>query len=325
VEHGGKILSLVASPFVEKGELFLPLQIFSEHLVALAPDRFSYTAVTRELTYTPPASAKSPVVAAAPPRKSASPPSNSASSAKPEKRLVVVDAGHGGPDNGMTGPIGARHKIPEKTITLQVAKRLRTALIARGVDVVMTRTTDTLIALSDRGRIANREHGDLFISVHVNGPNMRWKNPQAVRGFETFFLAEAKTEDDRRVANMENESVRFETDAEAEKDDPLGFIIADMAQNEHLRESAELAKLIQERLAEFHPGPDRGVKQAGFRVLVTAFMPSVLVEIGFGSNPAESRFITTPASQQRIANAIADAAVQYLARYERRLGGGVSP
>src|SRR6185312_854010 len=86
-------------------------------------------------------------------------------------RTVVVDAGHGGPDNGMTGPIGTRWKIYEKNITLQVAKRLATALHARGLRVVMTRTTDTLIALSDRGRIANEHHGDLFVSIHVNAAN----------------------------------------------------------------------------------------------------------------------------------------------------------
>lgn len=234
---------------------------------------------------------------------------------------MVIDAGHGGPDNGMTGPIGSRNKVAEKVITLAVAKRVRDALVARGVDVLMTRTTDTLINLYDRGRIANEKGGDLFISIHVNGPNMRWKNPASVRGFETFFLAEAKTEDERRVAEMENASVRFETDAEAESGDPLSFIIADMAQNEHLRESLELASLIQDQLATFHPGRNRGVKQANFAVLRTSFMPAVLVEIGFGSNPEESRFLTSPARQTQIAKAIADGAVAYLANYERRVLG----
>jgi N-acetylmuramoyl-L-alanine amidase len=239
----------------------------------------------------------------------------------PRKRRVVIDAGHGGPDNGMLGPIGSRTKVAEKVITLAVAKRVRDALVELGVDVVMTRTTDTLINLYDRGRIANQRGGDLFISIHVNGPNMRWRNPSAVRGFETFFLAEAKTEDERRVAEMENSSVRFETDANAESGDPLRFIIADMAQNEHLRESLELASLIQNQLATFHPGTNRGVKQANFVVLRTSYMPAVLVEIGFGSNPEESRFLTSPARQAQLAAAIADGAVAYLANYERRVGG----
>ena len=80
-----------------------------------------------------------------------------------------------------------------------------------GLDVLETRTTDTLIALSDRGRIANEHHGDLFLSIHVNAANPNWHDPAAARGFETYFLAEAKTEDDRRVEEMENEAVRFET------------------------------------------------------------------------------------------------------------------
>lgn len=158
----------------------------------------------------------------------------------------------------MSGPIGVRAKVFEKDITLAVAKRLDAALRTRGVDVVMTRTTDTLIALSDRGRIANQRGGDVFVSIHVNAANLRWSKPAAARGYETYFLAEARTEDDRRVERMENESVRFETDATAERDDPLSFIINDMAQNEHLRESGELASLIQARLGTMHPGPSRG-------------------------------------------------------------------
>ena len=237
------------------------------------------------------------------------------------RHVVVVDAGHGGPDNGMQGPIGSPRKVYEKNITLAVSKVLREALQERGIDVVMTRTTDTLIALSDRGKIANQAKGDLFVSIHVNAANPRWKSPGAARGFETYFLAEAKTEDARRVEAMENESIRFETTVDASRDDPLGFIIRDMAQNEHLRESSRLAELIQGGMKGVHPGPDRGVKQAGFRVLVTAFMPAVLVEIGFGTNAAEAAWMTNQARQQQLAAQLADAIVRYLAEYERKVGG----
>jgi N-acetylmuramoyl-L-alanine amidase len=222
----------------------------------------------------------------------------------------------------MSGPIGRKWKIREKDITLQVSRRLATALRERGLEVLMTRNADTLIDLHDRGRIANDKGGDLFISIHVNAANPRWKNPGAARGFETYFLAEAKTEDAKRVERMENESVRFETNAEASSGDPLSFIINDMAQNEHLRESSDLASTIQARLGKVEPGPSRGVKQAGFLVLATAYMPAVLVEIGFGTNPADATFIKAPAHQREIANAIADAAVEYLEHYERRLAGG---
>jgi N-acetylmuramoyl-L-alanine amidase len=234
----------------------------------------------------------------------------------------VVDAGHGGPDNGMTGPIGGGFTIYEKDITLSIARRVGNRLRARGVGVIYTRTTDTLIALSDRGRIANDAAGDLFLSIHVNAAPVTWKSPAAARGFETYFLAEAKTEDARRVEQMENEAARFEAAGGAEKSDPLRFIVTDMLQNEHLRESSELAELIQTHLTASHPGPDRGVKQAGFRVLVTAFMPSVLIEVGFGTNAAEAHYLSSANGQDELAAAIAAATAEYLERYERRVSGG---
>ena len=219
----------------------------------------------------------------------------------------------------MTGPIGRGPAVVEKTVTLAVATKLAAALRARGYDVLMTRTTDTLIALSDRGRIANAAHADLFVSVHVNAANPNWKDPAASRGFETYFLAEAKTEDAKRVERMENEAVKFETGVHAPKGDPLSYIINDMAQNEHLRESSELAETIQASLARVHPAPDRGVRQANFSVLRNSFMPAVLVEIGFGTNPKDAAILTSRDWQTKLAASIADATVKYVKSYERRV------
>ena len=238
-----------------------------------------------------------------------------------EVRTVVVDAGHGGVDPGMSGPIGARHKIFEKDVTLAVALKLGAALKARGVNVVYTRTTDTLINLYDRGPIANQAHGDLFISIHVNASNPHWSDAASARGFETYFLSEAKTEDARRVAAMENSAARYDTGTPVAKGDPLSFILSDMQQNEHLRESMKLADAIQGGLGTVEPGPDRGVQQAGFVVLGTAFMPAVLVEIGFGTNRQDVDFMTDAASQTKIAGAIADAAVNYLNTYWSSVNG----
>ena len=111
-------------------------------------------------------------------------------------------------------------------------------------------------------------------------------------------------------------------DADVTRDDPLGFIMRDMAQNEHLRESGRLAELIQAGMKQVHPGPSRGVKQAGFRVLVTAFMPAVLVEIGFGTNKLEAQYMTDTDRQRELASTLADAVVRYLEQYERKVGGG---
>jgi N-acetylmuramoyl-L-alanine amidase len=235
---------------------------------------------------------------------------------------VVVDAGHGGPDVG--GPMRMGNKLYEKDITLQVALKLGEALKQRGVHVVYTRTKDTLIALSDRGKIANESNGDIFISIHVNAANPHWQNPAAARGFETYFLAEAKTEDARRVEQMENESAKYETPDNVTPGDPLAYILSDMQQNEHLRESSDLAEIVQKHLGQVHPGPSRGVKQAGFRVLVTAFMPAILVEIGFGTNSAEAEFLSSPSRQRSMARSISDATMEYLERYQRRVAGGAA-
>jgi N-acetylmuramoyl-L-alanine amidase len=309
----GAVIPLTSAPYVRDGRLYLPLQLVTDLLPRFAPTRVRYDRARAELRLLAAEPAPAPTVSGqSGPRRPSS-----------VRRRVVVDAGHGGPDDGMSGPIGSRRKVREKDITLAVAKRVASELRERKIDVVMTRTTDTLIALSDRGRIANEQRGDLFISIHVNAANLKWRRPQEARGVETYFLAEARTEDAKRVEQMENDAVRFETGASAAADDPLSFIIKDMAQNEHLRESSDLAEIIQRKLVAMHPGPDRGVKQAGFRVLVTAYMPAVLVEIGFGTNAAEARFLTTAKEQTRIADAIADATVEYLQHYERRLGSNV--
>lgn len=327
---------LAAAPEVRKGALYVPLQLVVEIIPRVVnnlvwdPARFELRAFSsttkfadREEAKAAPTRGKGVVLAGEARR--AAPSSagvvSSRSSIGPlrSRKLVVVDAGHGGPDAGMRGPIAGGPPIAEKTITLGVAKRVGAALGRRGIDVKYTRTTDTLIALSDRGRIANDARADLFVSIHVNAANPGWKDPGGARGFETYFLAEAKTEDARRVAQMENEVVKFEANSSAQAGDPLSFILNDMAQNEHLRESNELAELIQRRMGRVHPGTNRGVKQAGFRVLVTAFMPAVLVEIGFGSNAADAAYMSDAVRVEEMSAAIADAVLEYLQRYERRV------
>jgi N-acetylmuramoyl-L-alanine amidase len=236
--------------------------------------------------------------------------------------LVVVDAGHGGVDAGMHGPIGGSFQITEKYITVAVAKMVAEELKAQGTDVILTRTRDTLIGLYDRGPIANDHHADVFVSIHVNATGQRGAAGVRDRGFETYFLSEAKTEDAKRVERMENSAIKFETGASAPKGDPLSFILNDMAQNEHLRESRDLARIIQHGLGTFEPGPDRGVQQANFAVLRGSFMPAVLVEIGFGTNPSEAAFLREDDNQRTIARSIAKSILAYLDRYDARVGAG---
>jgi N-acetylmuramoyl-L-alanine amidase len=237
--------------------------------------------------------------------------------AQKAKRIVVIDAGHGGPKSGMRARLPGGAVIDEKTITLGIALKLEAELKKRGVTVVMTRTSDTDVDLNERGRIANAAGGKLFLSIHVNAAGPR--QPKLARGLETYFFDEAKTEDERRVEAMENEIVSFDTDAPLPRNDPVDLIMRDMAQNEHLRESSELALAIQESVGAVHPGPNRGVKQANFAVLRTAFMPAVLIETGFGSNPTEAQWLASSGGQKTLAIQIAEATMEYLEKYEQRV------
>lgn len=223
--------------------------------------------------------------------------------------LVVVDAGHGGVDPGARGPGGTL----EKHVTLAVARQVAALLREEtNYEVRLTRERDTLIALRDRPRLANRwkDAGQpaLFLSIHCNAHPER-----SARGFETFFLSEAKTEDARRVAEMENAAQRYEADASSSAADPLGFILNDLRQNHYLRESSTWADVVQTRLGRVLDAPDRGVKQAGFMVLNGAFMPAVLVEIGFITHPQEEKLLADRAHQQRIARQLVRAVRDYFA------------
>jgi N-acetylmuramoyl-L-alanine amidase len=353
---GNDVVPMVGAPFVSGSRLHVPLQIVAEFLPRFLsgslydPERgelrimrtsgapapgtrpattgatpqsgVSGSSATQSVSpaASPPGGRGSGTLATAP--KPSAPVAGRTASTPPRRRVVVVDAGHGGHDGGTSGRTRTGKVLIEKDVALAVAKLLETELRKRDVDVVMTRSTDVFIPLPMRGKIANDRHGDLFISVHVNASAPRAKNAASARGVETYFLAVAKTEDAQRVADMENASVRFETGAHVDKEDPLSFILNDMAENEHLRESSDLAALIQQRLTAHQPAFDRGVKQGPFRVLVTSYMPAVLVELGYASNVDDAAVLLDAANQRKMAQGIASAAMDYFAAYERRVGIG---
>ncbi len=317
--YEGTVYALAAGPYVARDSLFVPLQFFAEHLPRLVA-RYHYDAARGVLEELPEQTTDQvhavPVVPAAPPSRPAAP-------LVRRPRVVAIDPGHGGVDVGMTGPIGSEHYLREKDITLGIARELSRELQSRGLAGVLTRDADTLVALGVRGAIAARSGATIFVSIHVNAAPPQWgRSARSARGFETYYLAEARTEDARRVAQMENSSVRFETTAHAGRGDPMGFILRDLAQNEHLRESSRLAELVQESLGNVHPSESRGVKQAGFMVLATSYMPAILIETGFGSNDAEARYLASQAGQRRLARAIAEGIGRYIAELERRLAAG---
>ena len=195
---------------------------------------------------------------------------------------------------------------------------MRAELVRRGLSVVLTRSNDTLIELASRPTFC-RADCDLFVSIHVNSMPAG-RRQTAVNGVETYFLSDAKTEDQKRVAQMENDALRFE--ATPVVDGPLGFILRDLQLNEYLRESARLAELVQGKVAAIHPGEDRGVQQGPFLVLAAARRPAILVETGFATNRSDGAFLASATGQHKIATAIADGIVAYLLEFERKIAAG---
>ncbi|HLT45916.1 MAG TPA: N-acetylmuramoyl-L-alanine amidase [Rubricoccaceae bacterium] len=224
---------------------------------------------------------------------------------------VVIDAGHGGHDGGAT-----YNGVREKDVALGIARRLGTLIQDRlGVRVVYTRSDDRFITLDERGRMANRSCGKLFISIHANAAGN-----ESAHGAETYFLAPHRTASAREVMERENSVVALESDPGLYADfDAEGGIMRALAFSAYQQESQTLAALIQEELGGAAGRTSRGVKQAGFLVLWRASMPAVLVETGFVSNDDEARYLASAAGQEAIAGAIYRAVRAYKERYERDL------
>jgi N-acetylmuramoyl-L-alanine amidase len=219
-------------------------------------------------------------------------------------RVVAIDPGHGGVDNGKVGVSGAL----EKDINLEVALMLRDRIAGElGIEVILTRAEDELIPFDKRVETANAAGADLFISIHCNG----WHSPNA-GGFETLFLSPARTEDEARLAREENASIRFENpDLDPDAADDLDFILWDMVQNEFINESSDLAEIVQKELDEVLDIRNRGVKQGGLRVLKGLTMPAVLVELAFLSNPREEQLLSNKEFREDVARGIVEAIRRY--------------
>ena len=331
VRAGGVVYGLVGEPYVARDTVFLPLHWLADCVPRAFGGRYRWDpapgAGAGRLVELPVASAVAaaapPGVVPTPPLAPSTPPATPpapASAPNPITGLrlrhgVVIDPGHGGADPGNPGRYFPAHLV-EKDITLAIGRLLRAELLRRAIAATLTRSTDTLIDLTDRGALC-KAACDLFVSIHVNAmPDGR--RADRVSGVETYFLSDAKTEDQQRVAQVENEAIRFETGTSSAATGPLGFILRDLQVNEYLRESAQLARLVQDSAARIHPGGDRGVQQAGFTVLTTARRPAILVETGFATNRTDGAFLASSLGQHKIASAIADGIVAYLLEFERK-------
>ncbi|MFA7362117.1 MAG: N-acetylmuramoyl-L-alanine amidase [Candidatus Kapaibacterium sp.] len=219
---------------------------------------------------------------------------------KSDKKIftVILDAGHGGKDPGTTGTTG----VYERNIVLPITQKIRDYLSKEYTDikVVMTRDSDDFIELKTRGSIANTEGGNLFVSIHCNAK----KNEENDKsGFEIYVLDLARVDEAKDITYDENVFI-----AKAEKPDSAYIeqrkILASIYLQTYLRYSNRFANIIETEMIKGCKLPSRGVFQAGFWVLLSASMPSVLVECGYLSNKSDEEYLKSEKGQTEIAKSV---------------------
>lgn len=225
---------------------------------------------------------------------------------------IVIDPGHGGKDPGAVGKSG----LKEKVVTLDIALRLEKLLKRKlGVKTVLTRRKDVFIPLHERGKIANRSEGKLFVSIHANASRDR-----RAHGVETYFLSPARTDKALRVAELENASIKYEADQSYYRDmDDENFILLTMTKSNDLKESETLAGYIQSGFADHSGLKSRGVDQAGFYVLYGANMPAILFEVAFISNRREEKLLKSKKFRQETAEILCNSIIKFCQAKEKEL------
>jgi N-acetylmuramoyl-L-alanine amidase len=223
-------------------------------------------------------------------------------------KRVVIDPGHGGKDNG-----AMYRGLKEKNITLDISKRVAVKLRKLlGCEVLLTRNHDVYLALEERTAFANTKDADIFVSIHVNAAASH-----RLKGVETYFLNLASDEESMRVAARENATTtRSISD--------LQVILNDLMLNSKINESNRLARQVHKntlhRAGQNNRVRDLKVKQAPFYVLIGAQMPSVLVEVGFLTNPGEHRLLSKSSYRNALARGIAEGIVSYAKRLKEAGG-----
>lgn len=223
---------------------------------------------------------------------------------------VVIDPGHGGRD---PGALGARSK--EKDLNLSVALKLG-KLIENNhsdVNVIYTRKTDVFIELSDRAKVANKNHADLFISIHANSAKSK-----SAYGTETFTFGLSKSQSNLDVAMRENAVITLEDDYQTKYEgfDPKSvesYIMFEFMQDKYMDRSIEFASFVQQQFVKDCKRHDRGVRQGELIVLHRSACPSALIELGFISNDEEERYMMSDKGQKELSEAI----YQAFSRYKR--------
>jgi len=307
---GEALLQLADEPYRIGDEFWVPLQLLSDFLPQRMAEDYAFRSDVPSLeALTADAWSTSPAGTVGTGASSLAPPVPTTPAPSPV-RVVVIDPGHGGVDSGARGPNGMR----EKDVALKIGLLLARELERRpDLEVHLTRSEDRLVPPWDRGEQATEIKGDrpgIFISLHANSGLAR-----DARGFETYFLSDARTEHELRVAALENAALQIRSPTETTQDPGLSGILRELRNFDHQHWSSLLAEMVQEGLTPVHPGPNRGVKQAPLAVITNAMMPAVLVEVGFISNRAEERLLGNSDFQAAAAGAIALAVDRFFDRY----------
>lgn len=239
---------------------------------------------------------------------------------KNEKFVLVLDAGHGGKDTGTRGVVKNEKEIA-LSITLKLGNLIKN-YFKDDVKLIYTRTSDKFITLSGRANIANRNHADLFVSIHCNAAPRK-----SAKGTETFVLGTEKKRSDVNfdVVKRENSVILLEDDYKEtyegfDPKSPESVIGLTLMQNLHLENSLRFAKSVEDYFVNKDKRFSRGVKQHGFLVLVRTATPSVLIETGFISNKEEGKYLSTKKGQDATAESIFLAFVDYKKEWDIKRG-----
>lgn len=231
------------------------------------------------------------------------------------KFIVVLDAGHGGGDPGNLGN-GYEEKSIALGVTLAVGKELSKY---PDIEIIYTRKTDVFLELYERSAIANKADADLFVSIHCNSHSSQ------ASGTETFVLGATNSARNIAIAKKENEVIFLEDNYERnyggfDPDSPESTIAIGIEQEIYVSQSIELARKIENNFTSKVNRKSRGLKQASLWVLHNTYMPSILVELGFLTNNQEGRFLNSKAGQNKMAEAIKSAILEYKNELDANVG-----
>lgn len=221
---------------------------------------------------------------------------------------IIIDPGHGGKDPG--AQVGG---VSESQVTLAVGKELKAALTKMGFKALMTREEDRFVELKDRPKFASEQGGDLFVSLHCNSIGGSIQRKKSVAGFTAYILREGESEEDKTLARRENQAVSEESGKNNKSEiSPVEWILLEHQLNLYSKESEAFIDKVVKAFDGFAISKyATGASQAGFYVLVGAYMPAVLFEMGFLTHDEDRRVLASEKGQKQIAERLAKAIQKY--------------